>query len=109
MQYHFILGPLTGMHPNTKLGAALSIIRDNDGYKAVHNIFQSFSLSNPFIRKNEVFRLLDRKRFANRRNLIPWQDTFAGEHTNNAKLREQLSQYEPGYSSGIYSGAKSVV
>ena len=45
-----------------KLGAALAIIRYNDEYKAVLNIFSSFSQSGHFTRAQEAFRLHDNKR-----------------------------------------------
>ena len=86
-----------------KLGAALAIIRYNDGFKAVENIFRSFSPSNPLIRTKEAFRLMDNKRIKTSKNPIPWKDTYAKEQMNEAKLREQKSKYGEGYSHGNYS------
>ena len=79
-----------------KLGAALAIIRYNDGFKAVPNIFQSFSPSNPLIRTKEAFRPMDNKRIMTSKNPIPWKDTFAKKEMNKAKLREQKSKYGDG-------------
>ena len=106
----FDMAPKKGRHSldTIKLAAALSVIRYNDGYKAVHNIFQRFCAPNHFIRTKEAFRLLDKARSTNRRE-NEWQDTFAGEQTRDAKVIEQRLQYGVGYSSGMYSGAKSVV
>ena len=86
-----------------KLGAALAIIRYNDGLKAVENIFQSFSPTNPLIRTKEAFRLMHNKRIKTSKNPIPWKDTYAKEQMNEAKLREQKSKYGEGYSHGNYS------
>ena len=38
---------------SVRLGAALAIIRYNDGYNSVFNIFKSFQPNNPFIRTKE--------------------------------------------------------
>ena len=46
---------------SVRLGAALAIIRYNDGYNSVLNIFKSFHSNNPFIRTKEGCRLLDNK------------------------------------------------
>ena len=62
-----------------KLAAALAIIRYNDGYNGVWNIFQSFCQSEPFIHTKEAFRLLDNIRIMTSKNPIPWKDSFAEE------------------------------
>ena len=86
-----------------KLGAALAIIRYNQGYKAVQTIFQSFCQSDPFLRMKEAFRLFDNRRIMTSKYAIPWKDTFAEEEMRKAKLEQQIAEYGSGYSHGKYS------
>ena len=64
---------------SVRLGAALAIIRFNDGYNSVLNIFKSFQSNNPFIRTKEGCRLLDNKRIQNSKHPTPSTDTYAAE------------------------------
>ena len=91
-----------------KLGAALAIIRYNDGYKAVQNIFDRFSTSNPFIRTKEAFRQLDNDRIINSKDPTPWRDTYSQEQARMAKQKDQMDKYGTGYSHGMYSRSHSV-
>ena len=69
-----------------KQGAALAVIRYNDGYQAVQNIFRRFSQSDPCICTKEAFRLLDNRRIMASKVPSPWQDTFAGEEMDGRSL-----------------------
>ena len=92
-----------------KLAAALAVIRYNEGFKPVHNIIQSRSPSNPFIRTKEGFRLLDNKRIMIFKKPSPWTDTLAKEEINQAERREQILKFGDGNSHGRYSLTKSVI
>ena len=92
-----------------KLGAALAVIRYNDGYQAVQNIFRSFSQSDPFICTKEAFRLLDNRRIMASKVPSPWQDTFAEEEMDEAKLSRQRAMHRQGYLHRQYSGAQPVI
>ena len=72
-----------------KLGAALAIIRYNDGFNPVLNIFESFSPSDPLIRTREAFRIIENRRIMNSKNPIPWKDTVAEEQMHAEELREK--------------------
>ena len=87
----------------------MAVIRFNDGYNAVHNIFTSLHQSGSFTRTQEAFRQFDNKRITNSSDSKAWEDTFGKEEMSNAILRKQISKYGHGYSSGNYSGAESMI
>ena len=87
----------------------MAVIRFNDGYNAVHNIFTSSHQSGSFTRTQEAFRLFDNKRITNSSDPKAWENTFGKEKMSNATLRRQIAKYGHGYSSGKYSGAESMI
>ena len=91
---------------NLRLGAALAIIRFNDGYSSVFSIFKSFQPNNPFIRTKEGCHLLDNKRIENSKLPTPWTDTYSAEIMRTQQLKDQIAIRGCGYSSGLYSGAQ---
>ena len=88
-----------------KLFAALAIIRYNDGYKAVLNIFSSFSQSGHFTRAQEAFRLHDNTRIMAGGSIERKKETTTDEETSTMKRSNQIAMHGKGYSSGMYSGA----
>ena len=93
---------------SVRLGAALAIIRFNDGYSSVFNIFKSFQPTNPFIRTKEGCRLLDNKRIQNSKLPSEWTDTYHAEQVRSQQLKHQIAIRGSGYSSRMYSGAQPV-
>ena len=77
-----------------KLGAVLVIIRYNDGYKAVHNIYSSFSQSGHFTRAQEAFRLLDNKRIMASGSIEREKETTIDEETSTVKRINQMAMHE---------------
>ena len=91
-----------------KLGAALAIIRYNDGYKAVLNIFSSFSQSGHFTRAQEAFRLHDNKRIMASGSIERKKVTTTDEETSTMQRSNQIAMHGKGYSTGAYSGARPI-
>ena len=81
----------------------MAVIRYNDGYQAVQNIFRSFSQSDPLICTKEAFRLLDNRRIMASKVPSPWQDTFAEEEMDEAKLSRQRAMHGSGVASNTHS------
>ena len=88
-----------------KLGAALAIIRYNDGYKAVLIIFSSLSQSGHFTRTQKAFRLHDNKRIMASGSIKRKKGTTTDEEASTMKRSNRTAMHGKGYSSGAYSGA----
>ena len=87
----------------------MAVIRFNDGYNAVNNIFTSLQQSSSFTRTQEAFRQFDNKRIINSSDPKAWEDTFIKEEMSNAILSEQIVEYGYGYSHRKYSGTESMI
>ena len=90
------------------LGAALAVIRYNDGYKGLVSIFESFSGDKSFIRMKEDFTKRDNKRikYSISKEDTMWEDTYAEELVRDAEHRRKVELYGLGYSHDLYSGTR---
>ena len=89
-----------------KLGAALAVIRYNDGFAGVKRVFEMLGVS-VGVNMAERFVLLDNRRIlSSEGNVAAQQRRFAKRQRRGHKVRKQVREHGEGYSSGKFTVAQ---
>ena len=89
-----------------RTGAALAIIRYNDGYAGVKKVFELLGVT-PGEYLVETFREFDNSRIVQSSQIIPnQQKRFAKKQRRSQKVKKQVAKHGEGYSSGKFKAAQ---
>ena len=86
-----------------RLGAALAVIRFNDGYQGIKEVFEAVGVT-PGAFLLETFSILDKERLYRSKHIIlNQQRRFAKKQRRGRKVKSQVKKHGPGYESGRYT------